>query len=638
MIKSESLLCLCKGSLLLASCLWPSSLVGQQNEPSNREANSPPVASNAKIVAATVSDGVALITRELDVPVNAKSSVFDFGTLPRSVILDSIHAQTSPGVILESLLIREKGKEQRELQLATLEKEHNRLEQEQLELEASVTVIDQQIALIDRAVDLSKAPVANDSQRVSIDGQSLKSILEFSLDKQSTLSQEKQKHARRLAEIETLVGSIDDQIRELGYPGSHQFEVQATIRNETKLPQKIQLNYFVKNSNWSPNYELHYNSENQTFRLRLIAKVVQETGEDWTNVKLHLTNDSLRRHDQKPTLVPLQVQSSTPSDATSGLSANDRTGPRKQSANDNELADEIRAKWTDMASGNSNSERNRRAVLLQESELKNQPQRLALLADDGHDSLGDFSIRMNRPTTILSLSQEQSVEVSNVAMDGSLIHTATPLLSSFAYREVEFKTGSSQSLLEGSVRVYENNRLIGRSRLRSIQSGQPFSMGIGPDAKVRVRRELVNKNRETQGGNVRAEQEIKLVVANYHDYPIRVQLFDRIPFSNDQQNAAVEYSALSPALSNDPLYRRTLFPRNILRWDLDIPATRFGANAFDHNYAFHVVHEKSSELNVAFRQASGDLQELDELLDDLDTMSGGGGMGGGMGGMMRIGQ
>ncbi len=83
-----------------------------------------------------------------------------------------------------------------------------------------------------------------------------------------------------------------------------------------------------------------------------------------------------------------------------------------------------------------------------------------------------------------------------------------------------------------------------------------------------------------------------------------------------------------------------MLPRNILRWDLDIPATRFGANAFDHVYSFHVVHEKSSELNVAFRQVSGDLKELDELVRQIDTLSGGGmgGIGGGMGGMMRIGQ
>ncbi len=107
--------------------------------------------------------------------------------------------------------------------------------------------------------------------------------------------------------------------------------------------------------------------------------------------------------------------------------------------------------------------------------------------------------------------------------------------------------------------MYENDRLIGQSSLRPVQAGQPFSIGIGPDAKVRVRRELVKKNRETQGGNVREEQEVKLVLANYHDYAIRVHLFDRIPFSNNQQNAAIEYSAVNPPLSDDPLYGEHCF-------------------------------------------------------------------------------
>ncbi len=165
--------------------------------------------------------------------------------------------------------------------------------------------------------------------------------------------------------------------------------------------------------------------------------VSQETGEDWSGVRLHLTNDSLTRHNQKPILVPLQVQSIPSNESTSGLSDNDKFNARDQSENHSQYGDDIRKKWAEMSSGNSNSERNRRALLLQESELKSQLQKIALLADDGNDSHGDFCVQINRPATILSSPYEQSIEVSNGQLKGSLVHTATPLLSSFAYREVE---------------------------------------------------------------------------------------------------------------------------------------------------------------------------------------------------------
>ncbi len=178
----------------------------------------------------------------------------------------------------------------------------------------------------------------------------------------------------------------------------------------------------------------------------------------------------------------------------------------------------------------------------------------------------------------------------------------------------------------GAVSVYENEQLIGQSSLRSTQSGQPFSVGMGPDSKVRLRREVISKSKDMQGGNVREEQAVKLVIANYHENPIRVRLFDRIPLSTDQQNVAVEYSKSGPDLSLDPLYRRTLLPKNILRWDLDVPKSRYGANAFDHKYSFQVVYDKSSVLSIAFRQVSSDLEELDEMLYNLNVLSGGGGM------------
>lgn len=54
----------------------------------------------------------------------------------------------------------------------------------------------------------------------------------------------------------------------------------------------------------------------------------------------------------------------------------------------------------------------------------------------------------------------------------------------------------------------------------------------------------------------------------------------------------------------------------------------YGANAFDHEYAFQVVYDKSSVLSIAFWQVSSDLKELDEMLYNLNVLSGGGGMGG----------
>jgi uncharacterized protein (TIGR02231 family) len=597
----------------------------------NQDGRSNVISIESKIIDVTLSQDIALVTRDADIPADANFAVYDFGTLPVNVILDTVHARTSDGVVLDSLMIPEKDKDLRKQQLESLQKELVQLEREQSDLVATATRLDRQSSLIERALDVNKVHGNSDSQRVVFDATPLKSLLEFGLDKQSTLSLERQKSTQQLIDIEHSIEEAKRRIAYLTNRSNHRFRVQGTLSNKTKGPGKLQLTYFVKHCSWEPAYELRYTSKNQSFRLLTAAKISQNSGEDWSNVQLRLAGTSSLLRNEMPVLVPLQVRSSRPTSLENRPTNGNKNASLPGDADEAEL-DNIRADWNDMSHGDTNSERNRRALLLQESELRNDAHRISLLAGDGNESLGDFSIELRRPVTLVSQSVEQSIEVSAFSLVGSIVHTATPLLSSYAYREVEFPNGVEQSLLGGTVRVYEDEQLVGQTSLRSTQSGQPFSVGMGPDAKVRARRELVSKSKDTQGGNVREEQSIKLVIANYHSNPIRVRLFDRIPLSTDQQTVAIEYSKTSPVLSKDQLYLRTLLPKNILRWDLEVPQSRFGANAFDHHYAYQIVHDKSSVLSIAFRQVSSDLEELDELLYDLEVLSSGGGMGG-MGGM-----
>ncbi len=147
-----------------------------------------------------------------------------------------------------------------------------------------------------------------------------------------------------------------------------------------------------------------------------------------------------------PLLVPLQVRSSKSVSSESVAASDIKNTPRSDEADGLEY-DEIRAEWNDFSRGESNSERNRRALLLQESELRNEDQRISLLAGDGNESLGNFSIELPRPITLVAQLDKQSIEVSNLVLVGSITHTATPLLSSFAYREVDFPDGVKHSLL-----------------------------------------------------------------------------------------------------------------------------------------------------------------------------------------------
>ena len=84
-------------------------------------------------------------------------------------------------------------------------------------------------------------------------------------------------------------------------------------------------------------------------------------------------------------------------------------------------------------------------------------------------------------------------------------------------------------------------------------------------------------------------------------------------------------------LSQDGLYRRIQYPRGIMRWDLDVPAERFGEKAFDLEYTSTVEFDRNRVL-TAFDANNQKRADLRELGSRPNNGSGMGGMGGGMGG------
>lgn len=75
----------------------------------------------------------------------------------------------------------------------------------------------------------------------------------------------------------------------------------------------------------------------------------------------------------------------------------------------------------------------------------------------------------------------------------------------------------------------------------------------------------------------------KLLVNNFKNKPINVQLLDRIPVGDQSQQRSVQLGETSAPVSEDALHERMRRPRGILRWDLDIATGRQGSEAMDLN-------------------------------------------------------
>ncbi|MFJ4596539.1 MULTISPECIES: DUF4139 domain-containing protein [unclassified Kitasatospora] len=80
----------------------------------------------------------------------------------------------------------------------------------------------------------------------------------------------------------------------------------------------IELEYGVPAARWAPAYRLSYRQGADTGRLVLRASVAQQTGEDWTGVRLALSTADLDRRTDLPRLRSLRIGRSQPAPPPSG--------------------------------------------------------------------------------------------------------------------------------------------------------------------------------------------------------------------------------------------------------------------------------------------------------------------------------
>ncbi len=165
--------------------------------------------------------------------------------------------------------------------------------------------------------------------------------------------------------------------------------------------------------------------------------------------------------------------------------------------------------------------------------------------------------------------------------------------------------------------------------LPTVASGQHFIVGFGADPQVRTRRELLNKSDEVQGGNRVLRFEYRLVLANFHKSPVRVQLYDRLPYQGTTNEINCVLGESKFKISDDTLYQRLQKPKGMLRWDLEVPAGAARDTAFDVDYQLTITFDRSKTI-------TGLTQVQQQAFDLQDRSPSGKGSGMGMGGMVVV--
>ena len=325
----------------------------------------------------------------------------------------------------------------------------------------------------------------------------------------------------------------------------NKLEVRIDLAASAATKATLRVTYAVRNARWAPLYDarLDTGAKDRKPALELVrrAEIIQNTGEDWSNVALSVSTVRTARGGNAPDLNSLIVQ----------YPQLQRPMP---AAPIGAASDSVRQ----FARGGL-------AKLAEPQAERERADEQQATAD-----VGGFQVMFKIPGRVSLGASEgaKSLRVSNVTLAPDLTVRAAPVRDPTAFLEASFKQNEDAPLLPGRVSIYRDGSFVGRGQMAVASKDETVRLGFGADDKIKIERAVVKRNEGSAGLIVTTsktdERSFKTTVRNGHDFPIKIAIEDQLPVSENEEIQVEMLPATTP-----PTATNLRDKRGVLEWAYD---------------------------------------------------------------------
>ena len=317
---------------------------------------------------------------------------------------------------------------------------------------------------------------------------------------------------------------------------------------------KLSLSYRIGGLGWTPVYDAALKTDDAGGpNLILIrrAAIAQSTGEDWTDVALTVSTarvaravDAVDLPSQRVDFWQPMVEDQAVEYATAKRAAAPTSAPLP-----------VEAAPSGAAPTNAPAPPPR-PVAAQDA--------TAQLQSSAYVAVFKASSRVS----LASDGSQKAFVLDRVALQPTLIVKTAPGIDPTAYIEAHFTDSEDAPILPGKVELTRDGAFIGEGRLNFVAPGDDVGLGFGGDDKVKVSRSPVNRkeNDPTWYNQTKLEtREFLTTVKNLHSFPVKAQVIDRMPVSENTAIVVELGSATTP-----PTDKQIGDKRGVMGWTLDL--------------------------------------------------------------------
>ena len=488
----------------------------------------------------TVYSDRALVTRQGTIKLATGPTVYAFRQLPGWVDEGSVRVAASAGKIVDVRVVRGYLARQSEPRFVEAEAEARALDERLVALDDELAVLEAQAKQIEdiKAFSLDRLnkdvmtalPPSAGAFGGSVGVTTYEGVVDFIAKKLREIAKGRRAvHAER----QVLVPQIEakkkllEELRALTQ--LEETKVLVTVQGRAAADAELELTYLLPGATWEAAHEVRVtNGEATAVEVTSYAVVTQASGEDWDDAELTFSMQSSSAAVRIPELEALTL-GDTPV-RPQIIEARSASFRRAEAAfqGQNRL-------WNKRVQG-MNSTSN-----FEESYQSN----FESLQVTQSKTVQIFQSLQQRGTT----SQFKAMSSTRVRADGRSVRVpighadlkakkaivAAPEQSLNAAQTLETRNESGQSLLPGSVALYQGGAFLGMTNVDFVADGEEFALFLSVADQLKISR-VLDKKRSALVRKQRTQMQLAFVVTveNLSNQAVPLELADRIPVSEDR--------------------------------------------------------------------------------------------------------
>jgi len=299
-------------------------------------------------------------------------------------------------------------------------------------------------------------------------------------------------------------------------------EIVMTLSGSKPVTGKLNLSYVVMNAGWQPSYDIRVDDITDPAVIIYKANIWQNSGVEWKDVKVSLSNAAPMTAGYLPVLNPWFV------DFYQEYALNEVV-VRGYGSKSRPVAREAKAEEAAMMDLEATAPL---PVTVTESNIS-------------------FSFDVNVPKTIPSGGKLETVELQRLTVPATYSYAATPKITTSAYLMGYITEWDKYNLLPGESNIYFSNTFTGKGYINTAELTDTLPVSLGADNSITVKRDRRTDftSQKLIGANKVETRSFLISVRNNKSKAVTLRLRDQLPLPQNS-DITVEPVELSGGKQN----------------------------------------------------------------------------------------